>query len=371
MEIVLKLGSLQALILSTLLFKRKSNNKANVYLSILVFLLGALCLHYSYQSLDWFLKYPHLIRIDWGILLLFGPLLYLYTLRITKAKTSTATLIISFIPYVLHLLVMMPFHLKSGESKILILDYFTSTIATGTDTYATYYILLRVLIFTVSCYYSYVSIKVVNGYQSSLLHEYSDLDRLQLQWLKSLLIVFILFSSVFLMTTIATYQDPYPLFDYDLYYFLGAFILIYVLSYKALGQPNIFIHQMDISAKEPQQERQSSSLTMLANKLKEFMKNDKPFLNGELTATELANQMDISRHQLSEILNRELNASFYDYINILRIEEFKERVQSKKHEHLTLLAIALDSGFNSKTTFNTFFKKATGLTPSQYKKSLK
>ncbi len=61
--------------------------------------------------------------------------------------------------------------------------------------------------------------------------------------------------------------------------------------------------------------------------------------------------------------------NFYSYINAFRVEEFKERVVSQKYTHLTILAIALDCGFNSKSTFNRIFKQATGITPNEFVKS--
>ena len=100
----------------------------------------------------------------------------------------------------------------------------------------------------------------------------------------------------------------------------------------------------------------------------EYTNHKKPFLNGELTASELADELEMSRHQLSQILNYQLGLNFYDFINEYRVEEFKSRLKLSENNNLTLLGIAYDSGFNSKTTFNTIFKKVTGLTPSQYKK---
>ena len=89
-----------------------------------------------------------------------------------------------------------------------------------------------------------------------------------------------------------------------------------------------------------------------------------------MTASELAKGLQMSRHQLSQVLNEQLGKNFYDFINEYRVEEFKSRIQLPENNHLTLLGVAFDSGFNSKTTFNTIFKKTTGLTPSDYKKTI-
>lgn len=104
--------------------------------------------------------------------------------------------------------------------------------------------------------------------------------------------------------------------------------------------------------------------------LLELMKTKKPYLDGELNASQLAGMMGISTNHLSQVLNQEQRQNFFDFINSYRVEEVKERMKSDRYKHMTLLAIALESGFNSKTSFNTLFKKFTGQTPSQYHQSL-
>ena len=99
------------------------------------------------------------------------------------------------------------------------------------------------------------------------------------------------------------------------------------------------------------------------------MSTSKPFLDSELTLPQLAKELNISSHSLSQILNDRLGYNFFDFINQYRVEEVKARLDDPKFENLTLLGIALDSGFNSKSAFNRVFKSFTGLTPSQYKSS--
>ena len=97
------------------------------------------------------------------------------------------------------------------------------------------------------------------------------------------------------------------------------------------------------------------------------MDKEKPYLNSTITLNDLSEKLAVSSHNLSEVINTRLQQSFFDFINTYRVEEVKKALTDPAKSHYTLLSIALDCGFNSKTSFNTVFKKHTRLTPSQYK----
>ena len=106
------------------------------------------------------------------------------------------------------------------------------------------------------------------------------------------------------------------------------------------------------------------------NRILEVMDVEKPYINTELSREHLAQQLDISVHHLSEVLNINFGQNYYNFINAYRVEEAK-RILDTDNKNLTMLAIAFDSGFNSKASFNRVFKKITGTTPSQYKERRK
>lgn len=97
---------------------------------------------------------------------------------------------------------------------------------------------------------------------------------------------------------------------------------------------------------------------------------ERPYLNPELTLTQLASDLDITTHHLSQIINEQFKLNFFEYINQFRVEEVKSRISNPEFENYSFLGIALDSGFNSKSSFNRIFKKFTNQTPTQYKSSL-
>jgi len=102
------------------------------------------------------------------------------------------------------------------------------------------------------------------------------------------------------------------------------------------------------------------------NKIGKYMIIEKPYLNRELTIFDLSDQLKIPRHILSEVINEHMGKNFYHLVNEYRVNEVKERMKSDEYKQLTILAIAFDSGFNSKSSFNTIFKEQTDQTPSEY-----
>ena len=158
----------------------------------------------------------------------------------------------------------------------------------------------------------------------------------------------------------------------NLIYFL---IVGYIFIYLFLNYPMV-IYETDLEKEIPDKEKyQFSNLSKEKAKshletMNAYMLDKKPFLDPDLTLQQLSEQLNIPHTVLSEIMNNIVNQNFYDYVNNFRVEEFKRLASDKNNRHLKILSMAYDSGFKSKTTFNTAFKKFTGQTPSEYMKTL-
>lgn len=98
------------------------------------------------------------------------------------------------------------------------------------------------------------------------------------------------------------------------------------------------------------------------------MRHEKPFLEPELTLSDLSERCGIPVHYLSQILNENLNRNFYNFINSYRIEEAKRMLSDPEERNLTILEVLYTVGFNSKSVFNTAFKRFAGMTPTDFKK---
>ena len=105
------------------------------------------------------------------------------------------------------------------------------------------------------------------------------------------------------------------------------------------------------------------------NRLLALFEEEKPYLNSDLSLRSLANHLEIHPNQLSWLLNESIGKNFNEFVNHYRVEAFKKNANDPNNSHLSLIGLAYDSGFNSKTVFNTYFKKETGLTPKQFLKN--
>jgi AraC-like DNA-binding protein len=151
-----------------------------------------------------------------------------------------------------------------------------------------------------------------------------------------------------------------------------AFIFGFVntIVWKALNQPLIF------SGVEEEKEKEHNTFTEQERKefdrrVREVIVAEQAFLNSDLTLDELAERTNIPSRKLSQFINEHYEQSFFDFVNSYRIEEAKRILSGSKDPKLTVLEVMYQSGFNSKSSFNTLFKRKTGQTPSEFRKSLR
>jgi putative ABC transport system permease protein len=149
----------------------------------------------------------------------------------------------------------------------------------------------------------------------------------------------------------------------EVFYLLPAFILIVSVGIVVLNEKGIVAETTPMTDKWEAKEK--------GRRLKALVAENRFYEDAELTLSALATKLGISTHDLSRIINLGLDQNFNDFINELRVREVVRKMQDPKYDQITLMGIAYDCGFNSKTTFNRVFKEMTGKTPLEYKKDLK
>ncbi|WP_373517011.1 helix-turn-helix domain-containing protein [Pricia sp.] len=197
-------------------------------------------------------------------------------------------------------------------------------------------------------------------------------NKIKTDWLIRLLYIGFFICIAWLIALSITFylnhQNKY--FFYALW--LSISFLVYWLGYAAIYQLNIYRERKDISFKQRNKVQNIGPIpnrSPIIDKFQHLIREKELYMNPELKQSNVAEMMGITSNHLSKVLNEFKSISFNDLINELRIEKAKEFLLDEEFDRYTHTAIGLESGFNSKSTFFKAFKKHTGTTPSDFKKS--
>ncbi|WP_454059476.1 helix-turn-helix domain-containing protein [Elizabethkingia ursingii] len=207
----------------------------------------------------------------------------------------------------------------------------------------------------------------------------SNTESINLQWLIKL--SFLLFITII----ITVCYELFNTFIYKMHQNLAMDLLflfiVYSTFYHVLRQKEIYpvskiqlddLLSIELEAEEKAEKKKlipDEDFESLKQKLLTLIETQKPYLEGDLNLLKLSELIGISTHQLSYLLNNGFNENFFQFVNKYRVQHAKELLISDSYNKLSVLGIAFDSGFNSKTAFNTFFKKTVGVTPSEFRKN--
>ncbi|MEZ4970438.1 MAG: helix-turn-helix domain-containing protein [Flavobacteriaceae bacterium] len=334
-------------------------------------------------------KYPFVLGLGFPLPLFQGPLLFLYTTALTSKKRLKAIQLLHFIPVLISYLLFSDFLLLSPETKIAIFR----NEGAGYEIYSTFNI---AMIICSGIIYTILSLLILRTYKKALKNEFSFTEKINLDWLQHL----ILGISLIWLAIIFTDDDKYIFMTVVLFmgfmgYFgikqVGVFSQNTVLfgSDEQLGLHTNLTGQIQgferveeyirenvvldtntirppVKVKYEKSALSSEAANDIHSELTSVMRTDKPYKDAELTLNNLAQLINVHPNYLSQVINSKEEKNFYDFINDHRIEEFKRIVDLSENKKYTLLSIAFECGFNSKTAFNRSFKKATGLSPSDY-----
>ncbi len=223
--------------------------------------------------------------------------------------------------------------------------------------------------------YLFYSILSLYRHQRNIKLFASQTNSLDLNWLMNTLYGFCFLLFIWVVERSFPSIEPFkPLLYGGGIYYLGYYVLIqkevfnFVQKEKEEIARIIEEHTHKKLKKKPTSNNER--IEAVKTRLFDVMDKEKPYLDNEISLPKLASILQITTHELSFILNEELNENFFQFVNRYRIEESKELLKNEKYNHLSLIGIAYESGFNSKTVFNTTFKKLTGTTPSAFKKTI-
>lgn len=364
------IGTINGLFITFIILGIKKGNKTtNKIFAALIFSYSLIIFNTVFRQTKMYLIFPALIGIIPHLYMVFGPLLYFYVKALTTPRFSfKKKSLLHFIPYILCMAYLIPYYFRSVESKISTYENL------ALHTSFAYHLLLVVRIVHISVYLI-LTFKVLKSHKKKIIETHSSLENIKLDWIRHLILAIGLWLGAYLVYYIFSLKDYGtidPCSTKENFFAVWQTLLLFFIAYRGLVQPEIFSRQNEINSVEKYSHStlSASNAKIHLKKLIEYMKKEKPYLDSELTIKQLAQQLSISYLHLSQIINERLNKNFYNFINHYRVEEAKNQLLELRHNpHRTILNVAFDSGFNSKSSFNLVFKKIVKLTPSQYIKN--
>lgn len=355
--------ALQAIVLGVLLLTKRPRKQSNIFLSLLIFFFALMALNIAVVNVLWSRDMMDIFRyVQLELLFGIGPALYFYTKSVTdKAFTFSKKDALHFVPVALEFIFYRTAFYRLGADGLY---------QTPAHPYTKIYLVEQWLGSLSIVIYAIISLRLLFRYQSWLKQHYSNLENKSLRWLQLPIIIYALF---WIGWNFFGEVDKY-FFDKSLkeYFILPTFVGLAAVTCW-IGFKGYLKTQTETSGYASQKPKPSSDdpNPELAKKLTALMDKERPYLNPELDLNRLAELLEANPKQVSYTINRSFSKNFYEYVNSYRIEAFKQSVTEPENKKLTLLGLAFECGFNSKSTFNDVFKKATGKTPSQYAKQLK
>jgi len=347
-----------------LLIHNKRQNVANKYLAILLSVMSLSIAHSVFVIPEIHKTLTDPFRIKEPFLMLVVPLIWFYVKKLERPHFHfSPRMSLHFLPFVLFMSANIPAFINGSDSfwsKFLTQN---SALFNGT--------IWSVLLVQYSGYLFQI-VKITQKVKVKAQQELSNIEHVDVSWLNTFLYAFIVvFVVLAIMFAGAIHQFGTEWLN-PLVSVVFA-VAIFFLGYKGLFQKSIFSNSDILEISEPisvKTVKPKSIDVALSDHLQNYMETYKPHHDSELTLTSLAKQVNMSRNQLSEVINSSLDSNFYDFVNKYRVEDVKKLMINPKFKDFTILAIAFEAGFPSKSTFNTVFKKFTGLTPSEYRNGL-
>lgn len=342
--------------LSFLLFTKKGKSNSDNILGIWLLIIGVhLFLFHFHDHID---KYylPYYLYLP-CFPLLHGPMLYFYVTSITNQDSKLKkSWILHFLPILIIYLLSIRFFILPYPEKLKIFELkgkgfeIESWIKT-------------IFIMVSGVFYIFLCLHLLNKHKKNIKNRFSEIEKINLIWLR-----FLIYGLGLIWVAVFTQKD------FLIFSLVTLFVIL--LGYFGIKQMGIFSQKninSNIEVSNGSEKEKSIDIKVIKPELLEihkqlidFVTKEQPYLDPELTLPELAKQIGVHANILSNVINNIESKSFYDFINQKRIETFKQKVLLPENQKYTLLTLAYDCGFNSKTAFYRNFKNLTGQSPSQY-----
>ncbi len=391
---------IHGLVYSFLLYKRGilNNTASDKWLGFYLLLCILYIAPWMLGFAGWYDGYKNLLYrnllfyIPFQQTLLIGPVIFFYIKSLLHPSFKLSKKMLwHFVPALIYNCWII---VVAVTDNIILKKYFLMNGQQDPD-FDNWYILLGIMSMLVYLWYCYSTYK---KYRKNIEYELSFADEVAFKWIKNFLIVFIIYLAYSLCNQLYMMVSNYNGYTIQWWYYLTFALLFYYIAIEGYNNSHFLRYNFKISSvknsleKLPtadfsqndtlssdveNQDNTTEKITLEASineeqnaiwklKIIKAMQEDHQYKNPQLTLTDLANYLQTSPPILSRIINQSFEMNFNDFINFYRVEEVKEKLKNNATEQFTIMSIAYDAGFNSKSTFNRAFKKFTSTNPSDY-----
>ncbi len=311
-----------------------------------------------------YIRFPYVLGLEVPFPLIHGPMLYLYILYLTGRRPGKKAWLLNLAPVLVIYLVFWKFFITSPEEKLTVYQQ-EGGICQSMGIY------LKILIILSGVLYVILSIVAVRKYKAMISGLYPNRERMTVDW------VYYLITGIAVIWIAVAIKNDFLIFSLVVVFILSA-------AYFGISRAGILdgpatatsdVKESTGNEQLPEVPRYEKTfageetIQEIYHKLNLMMNKEKLYKDPELNLNAVAKRIDVHPNTLSQTINFIENKNFYDYINRQRIEEFKRIVMLQENEKFTILSLAFESGFNSKTSFNRNFKKYMNCSPREFLKS--
>lgn len=373
----LQFGYFLAIALAILLWVRgwREERLSDTMLGWVMFLLSQEIQDYTFGFSGINFLWNEMNGFPRGVALLFGPAVYYYLKsQVNRQFRFTKKHLIHLIPWAVFFVWDLEIFV---QGKYAVQGYQESSLSNYID-----YLHFAMMVFSFAYYY-YQAIVLYKSYREWAVSQFSDVEIISFTWFRNF--VYFMIAGIVLKVTTIIVDYFYELTFYqDWWWNLATVAIIFYVGIWGYSQPQpvqINFEKSDdneklstetvtpIPTEEPTEKNSSASPDendWLKSRLQQIMEEQRAYLDPGLTLNDLAKRLKSNSSALSSLINQHFGKNFNDFVNEYRVEAFKENVAKIDNKNFTLLAVALDCGFNSKATFNRAFKKFTGISPREY-----
>lgn len=337
---------------------RRGRPLANRLLASVMLLFAFTMLEYVLYWVGGWRHYPHVTELSINFPLLLGPLMWFYLRQVYHNQSLSTRDWVHFLPFFLLFAYWMPWHLLPAEGKVAAFDGLRPHPVPGSLIEAATW-------FRIAHMLAYAVWNMVYASRQARVQGTNRWARL----LNVFFLGYVLAYASYFVLSVARLMTPE--WDYQVSAAMTAFI--YLIAYTGYVQPAVFegyaLHDPAAPTKYRNSGLTPEASRSLLQALNTRMQQEKIYQDPEISLEKLATLLGASKHHVSQVINEQQGTTFFEYINQLRVEEAKTLLAETSRNDLHVIEVAYAVGFNNKVSFNNAFKKATGMTPTQYRQS--